>query len=101
MFLGKVYYDTKHPAALGSDAKLGKVIKNKKRDVETCLSGQNTYTLIKHVRKTFPRNPYTVTTIYDVWGMDLADLSPFRNTISTNNSYKSWTYFHGRLGPGL
>jgi len=27
------------------------------------------------VRKRFPRNPYTVTNIDDVWEMDLADLS--------------------------
>jgi hypothetical protein len=29
----------------------------------------------KPVRKRFPRNPYTVTNIDDVWEMDLADLS--------------------------
>jgi len=31
--------------------------------------------LHKPVRKRFPRNPYTVTNIDDVWEMDLADLS--------------------------
>jgi transposase InsO family protein len=37
------------------------------------------------VRKRFPRNPYTVTNIDDVWEMDLADLSP----LSTyNDKYK-------------
>ena len=39
------------------------------------LAGQNTYTLHKPIRKRFPRNPYTVTNIDDVWEMDLADLS--------------------------
>ena len=43
--------------------------------VNDWLSGQNTYTLDKPVRKRFPRNPYTVTNIDDVWEMDLADLS--------------------------
>jgi hypothetical protein len=43
--------------------------------VNDWLSGQNTYTLHKPVRKRFSRNPYTVTTIDDVWEMDLADLS--------------------------
>jgi len=38
------------------------------------LSFHNTYTLHKHVRKRFPLNPYIVTNIDDVWGMDLADL---------------------------
>ena len=33
------------------------------------------YTLLKPVRKSFPRNPYTVTNIDDIWEMDLADVS--------------------------
>jgi len=39
------------------------------------LAGQNTYTWHKPVRKMFPRNPYTVRNIDDVWEMDLGDLS--------------------------
>jgi len=39
------------------------------------LSGQNTYALHKPVRNRFPRNPYTLTNIDDVWEMDLSDLS--------------------------
>ena len=39
------------------------------------MSGHNTYTFQKPVCKSFPRNPYTVTNIGDVWEMDLADLS--------------------------
>jgi hypothetical protein len=54
---------------------LVKADKTKKRDIEEWLSGQNTYTLHKPVRKRFPRNPYTVKNIYDVWEMDLAELS--------------------------
>ena len=43
------------------------------------------YTLHKPVRKRFPRNPYTVTNIDDVWEMDLADL----NSLSKyNDKYK-------------
>ena len=75
MSLGKVYYDPKHAAGFGSVEKLVKASKYKKRDVEEWLAGQNTYTLHKPVRKRFPRNPYTVTNIDDVWEMDLADLS--------------------------
>jgi len=75
MSLGKVYYDPKHAAGFGSVAKLVKASKHKKRDVEEWLAVQNTYTLHKPVRKRFPRNPYTVTNIDDVWEMDLADLS--------------------------
>jgi len=43
--------------------------------VEECLSGQNTYTLHKPVRKNVPRNSYTVTNIDDMWEMKFADLS--------------------------
>ena len=38
----------------------------------------------KPVRKRFPRNPYTVTT-FDVWEMDLADLSSLSKQ---NDKYK-------------
>jgi transposase InsO family protein len=41
------------------------------------LSIQNTYTLHNPIRKRFPRYPYTITNIDDVWEMDLADLSSF------------------------
>ena len=54
MSLGKVYYDPKHAAGFGSVAKLVKASKLKKRDVEVWLAGQNTYTLHKPVRKSFP-----------------------------------------------
>ena len=38
------------------------------------MTGQDAYTLRKAVHKSFPRNPYNVTYIDDVWEMDLADL---------------------------
>ena len=43
--------------------------------MEGWLSDQNTYTLHKPVRSRFPRSPYTVTNIDDVWEMDFGDLS--------------------------
>jgi hypothetical protein len=45
------------------------------------LSVQDAYTLHKAVRKRFPRNPYTVTNIDDIWENDLAHLS----SLSTYN----------------
>ena len=85
MSLGKVYYDPKHAAGFGSVEKLVKASKHKERDVEEWLASQNTYTLHKPVRKRFPRDPYTVTNIDDVWEMDLADL----NSLSKyNDKYK-------------
>ena len=85
MSLGNVYYDSKHPANFRTVAKLVKATNNKKKDVEEWLSSQNTYTLHKQVRKRFPRNPYTVTNIDDVWEMDLADLS---SLAKYNDKYK-------------
>jgi len=85
MSLGKVYYDPKHAAGFGSVAKLVKASKNNKRAVEEWLSGQDTYTLHKPVRKRFHRNPYTVTNIDGVWEMDLADLSSLSKY---NDKYK-------------
>jgi len=58
---------------------------NNKRDVAQWLSGQDTYTLHKPVRKRFPRNQYTVTNIDDVWEMDLAELSSLSKY---NDKYK-------------
>ena len=75
MSLGKFYYDPEHPAGFGSAAKLVKDGKNNERAVEEWLSGQDTYTLHKPVRKRFSRNPYTATNIDDVWEIGLGDLS--------------------------
>jgi hypothetical protein len=66
MSLGKVYYNSKHPAGFGSVSKLMKASKYRKRVVEEWLSGQNTYTFQKPVSKKFQRNPYTVTYIDDI-----------------------------------
>jgi transposase InsO family protein len=79
--MDKVYYDPKHSAGFGLVVKLVKANRNTKRDVEEWLAGQDTYTLHKPVRKSFPRNTYTVTNIDDVWELDHADLS----TISRYN----------------
>jgi len=45
-------------------------------NVENWLSGQDTYTLHKPVRKTVSRNPHTATNVDDIWKMDLADKFP-------------------------
>jgi len=58
---------------------------NNKTDVAEWLSGQDTYTLHKPVRKRFPRNTYRVTNIDDVWEMDLAELSSISKY---NDKYK-------------
>jgi len=72
MSLGKIHYDPEHPGVFRSLPKLVSASKNKKCGMENWLSSQNTYTLHKPPRKEFPRNPYTVTNIDDVWEMDFA-----------------------------
>jgi len=57
MSLGKNFYDPKHPAGFGSVAKIANASITNKGIVNEWLSGQNTYTLHKPVRKRFPRNP--------------------------------------------
>jgi len=54
---GKIYYVPKHTAGFSSAEKLVSAAKRNKRNVEEWLSGQDTYTLHKPVRKRFPRNP--------------------------------------------
>jgi len=85
MSLGKIYYDPKHAAGFSSAAKLVRAAKSNKRNVEKWLSGQDTYTLHKPVRKRFPRNLYIVTNIDDVWEIDLEDLGPLSRY---NDKYK-------------
>jgi hypothetical protein len=42
-------------------------------DIKARLLKQDTYTLHRAVRKLFPRNPYTVNNINDVWESDVVD----------------------------
>jgi hypothetical protein len=74
MSLGTIHYDPKYPAGFSSVAKLAQSANTNKKHVQEWLSAEDTYTLHKPVRKRFPRNPYTVTNIDDVWELDLADL---------------------------
>jgi len=68
MSLRKIYYDPKHSAECSSVKKLVSAAKRNKTNVEEWPSGQDTYTLHKPVRKSFPRNPFTVTNIDDIYG---------------------------------
>ena len=69
--MGDVYYDPQHEAAFGSHEKLKRVAKKtgvaKPGEVKTWLEQQDAYTLHRPVRKRFPRNPYSVENIMDVW----------------------------------
>jgi len=45
-----------------------------KTDIKAWLLKTDAYTLHRAVRKRFPRNPYTVNNINDVWESDLVDV---------------------------
>ena len=76
--LEDVYYDPRHEAAFGTLEKLKRVAKKtgvaKLEQVKPWLEQQDAYTLHRPVRKRFPRNPYSVDNIMDVWECDLIDV---------------------------
>jgi hypothetical protein len=71
----KVYFDPGHVASFSTLDKLSKGLKDEKRsDVKSWLEEQDAYTLHRPVRKRFPRNPYTVSNVMNVWECDLLDM---------------------------
>jgi len=76
--LGDVYYDPQHEAAFGTLEKLRRVAKKtgvaKPGEVKPWFERQDAYTLHRPVRKRFPRHPYSVDNIMDVWKCDLVDV---------------------------
>jgi hypothetical protein len=54
-------------------SKLGK----KPSELLSWLQLQDTYTLHKPLRRKFPKNPYTVNNLLDVWECDLIDVQAF------------------------
>jgi len=82
IFLTCGHYNT---AGFSSVAKLLSAAKSNKKNGEEWLSGEDTYTLHKPLRKRFPRNPYHVTNIDDVREVDLAGLSSLSRY---NDKYK-------------
>ena len=56
----------------------GKQKKSKRKtpgQIKAWLETQDAYTMHRHVRKRFPRNPQTVNNIDDVWEINILDLS--------------------------
>jgi transposase InsO family protein len=85
---GRVYYNPTHPAAFSTLDKLRAALKQKTKTPEgyrAWLEKQDAYTLHKPVRKRFPRNPYSVNNIMDVWECDLVDVQALSKF---NNNYK-------------
>ena len=53
--------------------------------IKAWLETQDAYTLHRPLRKRFPRNPYTVNSIDDVWEIDILDLTSLKKI---HNSYR-------------
>jgi len=66
----------------------GKETKTKRKtpgQIKAWLETQDAFTMHRPVRKRFPRNPYTVTNIDDVWEIDILDLSSLKKY---NNNHR-------------
>ena len=72
------FYDPRNPCTFSTYEKLYRTAKTQSgvepSAVKSWLEQQDAYTLHKPVRKRFPRNPYTVNNIMDLWEADLVDV---------------------------
>jgi hypothetical protein len=97
MMIEKLYADPAEPLAFSTLKKLreaSKQVSNKTKkktkekspgEIKAWLETQDSYTLHRLARKRFPRNPYTVTDIGDVWEADIMYLSSLKKY---NDNYK-------------
>jgi len=73
--LRNLYYDPRAPSAFFSYEKLRRAAKTKSAsDIKTWLQKQDIYTLHRPIRKRFPRNPYSVNNVLDIFEYDLVDV---------------------------
>jgi transposase InsO family protein len=80
----KYYYDPARPSAYSTLEKLVAAVKKKSADdVRAWLERQDAYTLHRRVVRRFPRNPYSVNNMMDVWECDLVDVQ----ALSKHNDY--------------
>ena len=72
------FYDVRNPSSFSTYEKLYRTAKTQSgvepSNVKSWFEQQDAYTLHKHVQKRFPRNPYTVNNIMDLWEADLVDV---------------------------
>jgi len=70
-----LYYEPRAPSAFSTYEKLKRAAKTiSASHIKTWLQKQDSYTLHRQVRKRFPRNPYSVNNILDVFECDLVDV---------------------------
>ena len=77
---GKLYFDPKHPSGFSTLKRLHAAARGRAvGELVGRLEAQDSYTTHHPVRKRFPRNPYTVNNIMDVWECDLVNVEGLRN----------------------
>ena len=89
--IGELYYDPAKPSALSTLNKLEQAAKQSKlgrkpSQIKSWLESQETYTMHRPLSHRFPRNPYTVNNIHDVWECDLIDV---QSLSKFNENFKS------------
>ena len=73
--LADLYYELLAPSAFRTYEKLKRAAKIKSAShIKTWLQKQDAYTLHRQFRKRFPKNPYRVNYILDVFECDLVDV---------------------------
>ncbi|XP_056004157.1 uncharacterized protein LOC125662183 [Ostrea edulis] len=90
-YLKDLYYTPGKPGAFAGPEKLYQAVKQEgkykigRRRIRQFLNNEDSYSLYKPIRKTFPRSKVIVNTIDSMWDGDLADVS---NIASHNDGYK-------------
>lgn len=96
-YLRELYYTPGKPGAFAGLKKLYQAVKLEgkynigRQKIKQFLNNEDTctYSLYKHIRKTFPRSKVVVNTIDSMWDGDLADVS---NIASHNDGNKFYWY---------
>ena len=90
-YLRKLYYTPGNPGSFGGPEKLYQAVKQDgkykigRRRIRQFLNNEDSYSLMKPIRRSFPRSKVVVDTIDSMWDGDLADVS---NISSQNEGYK-------------
>lgn len=90
-YLRELYYTPGKPGAYAGPEKLYQAVKQEgkykigRQRIRKFLNNEDSYSLYKPIRKTFPRSKVTVNTIDSMWDGDSADVS---NIASHNDGYK-------------
>lgn len=90
-YLRELYYTPGKPGAYAGPEKLYQAVKQEgkykigRQRIRQFLNNEDSYSLYKPIRKTFPRSKVIVNTIESMWDGDVADVS---NIASHNDGYK-------------